>query len=458
MLGPMRRLATALLRWLAEAVVRLYYPRRSVEGLGHLPPAGPALYVANHPNGLMDPLLLRAVTGRRIRFLAKSTFWGNPFGRLAMDAFQCLKVYRHQDLAEGAGAAPLAGPASAARDRNEESFARCRAELAAGAELALYPEGTSHSEPRLKPLKSGAARIALSAAAEARARGGNVPLLIPVGSYYQQKTSFRSGMHLIIGPPIDFGRAQDVFAADAAEGVEQLMELIRVRLEELVLHAESHELLEGIARVADGTASTPDHGDPARQTARTRELLNAYARLKASNPARVEEITGAARRYARLLQRLGIDDPWALELPPVTWASVAGALARAIALAPLALWGFAGSGIPCLLSGMTARRMTRDDDVLSTTKMITAFAFLMGAWPLEAVAVGIWLGAGWGLASFVSAPLAAYAALRFGETLRGLAEAIRHLGWRRQSTTARRLLERRRRLAEDVARALRDGA
>src|SRR5690349_23973638 len=104
----------------------------------------------------MDPLVLRVVTGRRIRFLAKSTFWGNPFGRLAMDAFECLKIYRPQDLAaEAGGSGAGGGAAAAARDRNEEAFARCRAELAAGAELALYPEGTSHSEPRLKPLKSG---------------------------------------------------------------------------------------------------------------------------------------------------------------------------------------------------------------------------------------------------------------------------------------------------------------
>lgn len=452
----MRRLATALLRWLAEAVVRLYYPRRSVEGVEHLPPGGPALYVANHPNGLMDPLVLRVATERRIRFLAKSTFWGNPFGRLAMDAFECLKIYRPQDVAAEAGGA--GGPAPAARDRNEEAFARCRAELATGAELALYPEGTSHSEPRLKPLKSGAARLALSSAEEARARGGPLPLLIPVGSRYERKTGFRSGVHLVIGAPIDFGAAQAVFATDRSRGVDELTALIRARLEELVLHAESDALLEGIARVAGWTASAADHGNPARHAARTRELLDAYARLKAANPARVEEIAGAARRYARMLERLGIDDPWALELPPVTWGSVWAAAARALVLAPVGLWGLAGSWIPYVLSGLTSRRLTRDDDVLSTIKMITGAAFLVAAWLLEAVVIGMCWGAGWGLASFVFAPAAAYAALRFGEALRGLGEAVRHLAWRSRAATVQRLTEQRQRLADDVARALREAA
>ena len=42
MIATMRRLATSLLRWLAETLVRLYYPRRSVEGRQHLPSAGPS--------------------------------------------------------------------------------------------------------------------------------------------------------------------------------------------------------------------------------------------------------------------------------------------------------------------------------------------------------------------------------------------------------------------------------
>jgi len=55
----------------------------------------------------------------------------------------------------------------------------------------------------------------------------------------------------------------------------------------------------------------------------------------------------------------------------------------------------------------------------------------------------------------VAAPVAGYAALRFSENLRATAEAIRHLGWRASAETVRRLAARRKRLADDVAQALR---
>src|SRR5215216_5424957 len=93
-----------LLRRLFLALVRLFYPRRQVLGLENLPaPAGgsPVLFVANHPNGLLDPLLLQLVVGRPVRFVAKSTFFGNPLGRLAMSCFDAIPVFRRQDAGDG---------------------------------------------------------------------------------------------------------------------------------------------------------------------------------------------------------------------------------------------------------------------------------------------------------------------------------------------------------------------
>src|SRR5579863_5696789 len=162
----MRRALEALIRWLAEALVRLYYPVRLVEGAERIPRDRPVVFVLNHPNGLLDPIVLRVATGRATRFLAKSTLFGNPLGRVAMSAFGSIPVYRAQE----------AGARAPDASRNDEAFARCRAAL------ALFPEGTSHSDPQLRPLKTGAARIALSAEREVADGGGRLgAVIVPVG-------------------------------------------------------------------------------------------------------------------------------------------------------------------------------------------------------------------------------------------------------------------------------------
>jgi 1-acyl-sn-glycerol-3-phosphate acyltransferase len=440
----------SLLRWIAEAAIRIYYPRRTVEGREHLPPPGAAIYVANHPNGLLDPLVLRVTLDRAARFLAKSTLWANPFGRLAMDAFACLPVYRMQDVAVNGRGETVA--------RNEETFARCRAELAAGADLALYPEGTSHSDPQLKPLKTGAARIALGAAAEAaEEKRSRLPVLVPIGSHYESPALFRSAVHLVVGAPIALGPYLPQFSADPRHAIDALTDDIRARLDGLILQAETRELLAGIARVASWTASAPDDDAPERHHARTRELLAAYAKLRASDPARVERLTEAVRDYARLLERMGVRDPWALETPRISAGPIALGLGRLALMIPFAVWGVVTSWLPYRLTGIAARKATKDDDVLSTMKMIGGAAFLVAAWLIEAVVIGLCFGAGAGAGALLLAPPAGYAALRFSERLREVVEALRHVsvGWRARGETVRRLTERRQRLAADVAQALR---
>ena len=138
-----------------------------------------------------------------------------------------------------------------ATSRNDDSFARCRAELAAGGALALFPEGVSHSDPQLRPLKTGAARIALSAEAEHDGKLGVT--IVPVGLYYERKTMFRSSVLLAVGEPLAVAPLLADYRRDERAAVTALTETIDARLDEVVLQAETRELLIGIARVADWT-------------------------------------------------------------------------------------------------------------------------------------------------------------------------------------------------------------
>ena len=135
--------------------------------------------------------------------------------------------------------------------------------------------------------------------------------------------------------------------------------------------------------------------------------------------------------------------------------AIAAAIGRLIVAAPMAALGALMGWIPYRLAGVVAGRLTRDEDLLGTTKLLAGAAFLVLAWTAEAIAAGWLWGARWALPTFAAGVASGYVALRFEEIWREAVEAWRHLTLRAfHFNTARRLVERRRALADEVAQAL----
>lgn len=186
-----------LVRWLARAAARFYYPDIEISGRGSIPPTGPLLLAANHQNSLIDPVLVGLVASRPVRFLAKATLFELPVVGLLLHALGMVPIHRRDDDPK-------------LMHRNLELLRRAAARLHQGEAVGIFPEGKSHDSPRLEPIKSGAARLAIQAV-----RAGARPLrLVPVGLNYQRKEQFRSAVWIRVGDPIDV--AEWVDRSDAA--------------------------------------------------------------------------------------------------------------------------------------------------------------------------------------------------------------------------------------------------
>ena len=144
-----------LTKLLAFRLVRLFYSKIDVRGRENLPGDVPTIFVLNHPNGALDPALLMIALSKPVAFLSKSTLFVNAVNRWVWEIFGALPIFRKRDIGHRGGAKD----ADDMTARNEETFARCRALLRKGWVMALFPEGTSHSEPELLPLRTGAARL-----------------------------------------------------------------------------------------------------------------------------------------------------------------------------------------------------------------------------------------------------------------------------------------------------------
>ncbi|MDP3936987.1 MAG: lysophospholipid acyltransferase family protein [Deltaproteobacteria bacterium] len=425
-----------------ERIVRFFYPVIAVSGAHRIPSAGSVVVVSNHPNGLIDPVTIGLGLARPVAFLAKGTLFGNPVSRLLMDAFGAIPVYRAVD-GQGTG-------------RNQETFAICRKRLLEGGWIAIFPEGTTHDDPAMKPFKTGAARIALEAQADA---GDDQSVkILPVGLLYEDKHIFRSRLALSVGEPIDVREQAREAPADPKAAAEHFTAVIHEALGAVTLEAENRELWRGFMAVAAWTDRDADEDLALRET-RARSLARAYRQLVTADPLRAGEVVDITRRFVRMLQSVGIDDPLHLEgSDRPTLAALAGSLFSLLMMAPVALVGAVLSWIPYRLVKPLAHLAAGGKvELIGTFKVLIGLVIMTITYVTEAVLFGSWFGWPVGLATLVIAPATGFIALRFHERLSLRREALRAY-WLR-STRARVAVEirkRRRELARLVEVALKE--
>src|ERR671926_410728 len=233
---PAQRLVHAVIC----VALRLFFRRVETSRASLVPVGGPVIFVLNHPNGLIDPALVFAALPRRISFLAKSTLFRMPIIGWLLRTVEALPLYRRADAGEDVS-------------RNLRTFEECRRLLARGRCVALFPEGFSHNAPKLMPVKTGAARIALGAAVEGLK-------VVPVGLYYTSKTSFRGEALLRFGEPLDVPEVEpDERGEPPREAVRELSARIEEALLGVTLNVETEEQLDA-ARKAERLFSSVYEG------------------------------------------------------------------------------------------------------------------------------------------------------------------------------------------------------
>jgi 1-acyl-sn-glycerol-3-phosphate acyltransferase len=66
------------LRFAAGVALRWYYGDIVVQGAERIPERGPLVIASNHPNALVDALLVGTTLTRRMKLTAKATLFANP--------------------------------------------------------------------------------------------------------------------------------------------------------------------------------------------------------------------------------------------------------------------------------------------------------------------------------------------------------------------------------------------
>lgn len=224
------------LRVIASIALRWYYAEIVVQGAERAPRTGPLLIVANHPNALIDPLLVGTTLSRPVLLTAKATLFDNPALSALLHAVGVVPLRRAKDEDSG-----VQGKAGA--ERNAAAFRSVTAALRSGGAVLIFPEGISHDAPAIAPLRSGAARIVLQAHSE----GVHGIQLLAIGLIYEEKERPNSDVLVRVGVPL---MLDSWLAAHEEENVSELTQALEARLRDVTLNFATEERAVRAVRLA----------------------------------------------------------------------------------------------------------------------------------------------------------------------------------------------------------------
>jgi glycerol-3-phosphate O-acyltransferase / dihydroxyacetone phosphate acyltransferase len=438
----------AVVRLLARFWLWFLFREVAVRAAARVPPTGPVLLCVNHPNNLIDSLLVGAVVPRKVHYLANASLFRNRILAAFLLRAGALPVHRRQDDPD----------ATDRVDRNAETFAAARRALESGRVLAIYPEGTTHAEARVQRIKTGAARIALDYEM-ARAGAGpdaRPPLaVIPVGLSFEARKSFRGHVLVAFGEAVPLAPHIARARAEPLAAVRELTDAIQAAMEAEVVHVDRLDVAQVVRAVEDLY-----RGELVRQLQAerglsersidvfrlSRAIAEAVAHFREADPPRLAEIWQRIQRYRVRLDAWHVQDQAVAdrlrrdEPPRRLWATGAAVIGF-----PLFLYGAAVNAVPYAIPRSLARAFTRKETDYATIRLLSSVVAFPLAWGCETWLVWRAAGAVWAAAFLVSLPVSGLIAYHY---LRGLAHLRAGTGFAllaatHRQTAARLLAERR---------------
>lgn len=470
---------------------KLYYTLKKILGFGldlyfvdiqssgheNVPATGPVIFAANHPNSIMDTMILGFCSGRQVHYMARSGLFENPVVRFVFDRCGVIPLYRPQDGGDMA--------------QNRSSFEAAFELLEAQKVLGIFPEGRNSQDHRVLDIKTGTARIALGA--EARNDFALQVKIIPVGLNFQDRDRFLTSVLLRFGEPITVADWANSYREDDREAVRALTGAIQDGIESQTMHVENvvvWEMTTTLARIArqellaDLGAQDEKLGELVRESTVRRKsltkglldrarflasaprlserfdrqqlLANTLTRTLEQHPERFARLRADMRQYEDHLAQIKLRHDFGAR-HPVTLSSRREAFKLtlyAILVSPLAGWGFIHNVLPYQLVKLA--KMRAPDEAIRAMTTFVAGTVIYACW-YALLGWGLWSWNGetvWSVMLYVaSLPLTGFIFLRYRSRVASWRSRIlaRTL-FRTERNLVETLIDERERLLEGVER------
>ncbi len=280
-------------QFLVRTTSWIMYERIEVRNAKNLNFTSPCIVVSNHPSTLMDPLMVAGYRMKKhLNFLANAGLFKHWFGNWFFTTFYCIKIERPQDN----NGRPL---------DNKVAFAMAIDHIVNKGSLYVAVEGSSYMERRLRDVKTGTARIVLSAeAANDFQLGSNI---LPVGLDYDGPHRFRSRVAINVGEPIAVADYKDLYLSDPNAAVVALTLAMENALLSLIIHTEDSEQ-ELLLRQMETIQQQDNRVSPIQNIDRLNVLLTKIKNLKNTQIVDYQNIILKYKAYFDDLKSENISD------------------------------------------------------------------------------------------------------------------------------------------------------
>lgn len=409
-------MAYRILAWFLRVVTRVFFRQVEIAGLENVPPSGPVLFAGNHPNSLIDPILIITTCGRKVHFAAKDSLFKGRIMRAMLNGLGAVPVARKDDH-DGTHASKVPKTERDAGERkgtNDAAFDDMFRVLGEGGAIGIFPEGLSHDESQLAKLKTGAARLALGGAT----KNAQPVTIVPCGLTFIHPKRFRSRVLVQYGTPIVIepgkGTDKDIVAAVTGD--------LDVAIRRLTINAPDWDTVRALDVVRrlyqPQEISIEDRVELARR-------FNQYYASVAADP-RVLAIMSSVRAYQQKLDELGLTDrELARDLSKV---EISGRMVRHLIL--VAFWlPLTAPGAPLHLptvafARLAGPRLTPRKDVVATTKLVIGLLLVLLSYGAAVTFFAVAMSWRWALAATIILPLSGWATLRVLDRLRLVRRAV----------------------------------
>lgn len=238
-----------LLTFTLSYSIRLFY-KRFVAVNGKQAMFGRTIYVSNHPNSFMDPLVIGIANRPVLHFMTRSDvfkWWLTP----VTWASHMLPIYRQHDGAN-------------TKNANQDSFREVNRSLRKGRNILIFGEGFTDDLPirGLKPVKKGAVRMGFQALT-ALDWSKNI-YVCPVGVNYTDRNTIGSEFLTVTGDKICLNDYRSDYEATPNKVINEVTKLLEKRMQECITYVKDknwYSLHENVMQITRKGMNHQNHDD-----------------------------------------------------------------------------------------------------------------------------------------------------------------------------------------------------